>query len=108
MLSSRALQPAAVPLHSVHDVHAAHQDDREPHSSVNMQTSAPRSQADHNTSGPPSQIKASLYIPLTGYRLLTIMLIFSIGTAKALLSAQGKLTAPTALEWVAGVVCALR
>ncbi|TCD62016.1 hypothetical protein EIP91_007611 [Steccherinum ochraceum] len=45
-------------------------------------------------------------IPLTGFRLLNFGLIIGIGTAKAILAAQGHSTAPSVLEWVLGVICA--
>lgn len=47
-------------------------------------------------------------VPLTAYRLLNISVIVSIGTAKAVLAAQGKSVAPTVLEWVLGVVLGTR
>jgi len=48
-----------------------------------------------------------LGVKLTGYRLLNIVLIFSIGVAKAVLTYQGKSTAPTTLDWVLGVLLAI-
>ncbi|TCD62018.1 hypothetical protein EIP91_007613 [Steccherinum ochraceum] len=45
-------------------------------------------------------------VSLTGYRLLNLGLIIGIGTAKAILVAQGHSVAPSVLEWVLGVVCA--
>lgn len=91
--------------HTRHDAdHARIQDDSR-NDTVDAEATAPllRPDNEHEESVP----RPSLYIPLTGYRLLTISLIFGIGTAKAILTAQGGSAAPTVLEWLAGVVCAI-
>lgn len=45
-----------------------------------------------------------LLIALTAYRLLNTIVIISFGTAKAVLTAQGKSAVPTVLDWMLGVV----
>jgi|SRR5712671_5624206 len=47
-----------------------------------------------------------LGVKLTGYRLLNLVVIFTIGGAKFILSLQGKSVAPTGLEWAGGTVLA--
>ena len=54
-----------------------------------------------------SQSPPLMVVALTGYRLLNISLIFSIGTAKAILVSQGQSVTPSVLEWVLGVVLAI-
>jgi len=46
-------------------------------------------------------------VKLTGYRLLNIVVIFTIGTAKYMLSLKGQSIAPTGLEWAGGLVLAV-
>jgi len=46
----------------------------------------------------------SLRVKLTGYRLLNILIIFTIGLAKFILSLNGQSVAPTGLEWAGGSV----
>ena len=41
---------------------------------------------------------------LTGYRLLNIVLVFTIGMAKFILSLKGQPITPTGLEWAGGLV----
>lgn len=48
-----------------------------------------------------------LLIALTGYRLLNLTTILSVGTAKAVLVARGYSTEPTTLEWVLDVLLTL-
>jgi len=43
-------------------------------------------------------------VKLTGYRLLNILIIFTIGLAKFILSLNGQSVAPTGLEWAGGSV----
>jgi len=43
-------------------------------------------------------------VKLTGYRLLNILVIFTIGLAKFILSLKGRSIAPTVLEWAGGSV----
>jgi len=43
-------------------------------------------------------------VKLTGYRLLNIFVIFTIGLAKFILSLKGRSIAPTGLEWAGGSV----
>jgi len=43
-------------------------------------------------------------VKLTGYRLLNILVIFTIGLAKFILSLEGRSVTPTGLEWAGGSV----
>jgi len=47
-----------------------------------------------------------LGVKLTGYRLLNLVVILTIGVAKFILSLQGQSVAPTGLEWVGGTALA--
>jgi len=48
-----------------------------------------------------------LRVRLTGYRLLNIVVIFTIGVAKLILSLNGQSIAPTGLEYAGGSVLAI-
>jgi hypothetical protein len=43
-------------------------------------------------------------VKLTGYRLLNILVIFTIGLVKFILSLKGHSISPTGLEWAGGLV----
>ncbi|KAH9956195.1 hypothetical protein BC827DRAFT_1157905 [Russula dissimulans] len=43
-------------------------------------------------------------VKLTRYRLLNILVIFTVGLAKFILSLEGRSVAPTGLEWAGGSV----
>jgi len=61
----------------------------------------------------PEQLRSRLHprlpllIRVTGYRLFTIALIIAFGTAKAVVSYQGKTIISTTLDWVMGVLLAI-
>jgi len=55
----------------------------------------------------PEPTRPLLVVKLTGYRLLTIIVIASLGTAKAVLAFRGKSALPTALDWWIGVFCTI-
>jgi len=59
------------------------------------------------TTSDPEPIRPPLRVKLTGYRLLTIIVIASFGTAKAVLAFRGKSASPTALDWWMGVFCTI-
>ncbi|TCD60485.1 hypothetical protein EIP91_010017 [Steccherinum ochraceum] len=47
-----------------------------------------------------------LLVPLTGYRILVLAVITAFGTVKTVLSLiSGSSMAPTALDWISGVLC---
>jgi len=48
-----------------------------------------------------------LRVRFTGYRLLNIVVIFTIGVAKLILSLNGQSIAPTGLEYAGGSVLAI-
>ena len=50
-----------------------------------------------------SNPRPPLLVKLTGYRLLTIAIILSFGTAKAVKSLEGGTMTATWLDWVLGV-----
>lgn len=56
--------------------------------------------ANINVTRPPLGVK------LTFYRLVNMMTIFIIGIVKGILSYQGKVIAPTTLDWVGGALLA--
>ena len=44
-----------------------------------------------------------LGVKFTGYRLVLVATLLSLGTRKAILTYMGQSIAPTTLEWVAGM-----
>jgi len=58
---------------------------------------------DDEDASPPSP----LGVKLTGYRLLNIVVVFTIGLAKFILSLKGRSITPTGLEYAGGSVLAI-
>jgi hypothetical protein len=72
-----------------------------PPGNTNAGPDDPDSDQNDNVDAPPP-----LGFRLTGYKLLNIVVLFTIGVAKFILSLQGHSISPTGLEWAGGCLLA--
>jgi len=65
-----------------------------------------RRSADSDSDSDMDAGRPPLGVKLTVYRLLNMLILFSIGVTKGILSYKGQSTAPTTLDWIGGALLA--